>query len=320
MRHLARREHNRTSVEELADRYRTWGRWGPGDEVGAANYLTDEVVARAARLVRRGTRFPLALPLDRTGPQGNGASARVNCQHVMLRMPTDPLLDDGGLQRFTDDAVYLPLQCSTQWDAFCHAFYDGTTYNGHGYDSITAQHGALHNGVDHLGGRAVGRGVLLDLPRFVGRDWLEVGEAIQAVDLAACADAQGVEVGEGDFVLVRTGNLAQCRATGDWSDYIGGPAPGLGVSAAEFLCPRGVVAVATDTWGVEAKPYESPDIFAPLHVILLTAAGVYLGEMWDLEALAEDCAADGVYEFFLSAPPMAVTGAVGSPVTPIAIK
>jgi kynurenine formamidase len=238
----------------------------------------------------------------------------------MLRVPTDHLTDDGDRQRASDDAVYLPLQSSTQWDAFCHMFYDGQTYNGRGYDSVSATSGAAYNSITNIADRAVGRGVLLDFPRFLGRPWLEAGESIQDDDLERCALAQGVKIGEGDFLLVRTGQMAQCRSTGVWSDFVGGPAPGLGMDAAKFICGRGVVAVATDTWGIEALPYEVPGVIAPLHIILLVNAGVYIGEYWDMDALAEDCATDGVYEFFLTAPPLLVSGAVGTPLTPLAIK
>jgi kynurenine formamidase len=316
---LNRREHDRVSVEELAARYSTWGKWGPDDEFGAANHITAETVRAAAALVRRGVVFDLALPLDLTGPQ-LGEGGRVNPQHVMIRTPADEMFDDGGLVRFSDDAVYMPLQCSTQWDALCHIFYNGRAYNDRPYDSVRTTTGAQHNSITNLTGRAVGRGVLLDVARHQGKDALADGESIQAQDLEACARDQGVEVGAGDFVLVRTGQLAQQRATGSWEQYAGGPAPGLGVSAADFLCPRDVVAVVTDTWGIESLPYEAPDVIAPLHVILLAHAGIYIGEMWDLERLAADCADDGVYEFMLSAPPLNITGSVGSPLTPLAIK
>jgi kynurenine formamidase len=236
----------------------------------------------------------------------------------MLVMPSDGSAFPR--QAFSDDAVYMPLQTATQWDSLAHCFFDGTSYNGQGVGTVTARGGATRNSITNFVDRSVGRGVLLDVARFKDRVWLEPGEAIQAEDLEQCADAQGVSVGEGDFVLIRTGQLAQVRARGAWGDYAGGDSPGLGVSTADFLCSRGITAVATDTWGIDVKPYETPDMMAPLHVILLVNAGIYLGEMWDLEALAEDCATDGVYEFLLTAQPLTVTGAVGSTVTPLAIK
>jgi kynurenine formamidase len=257
--------------------------------------------------------------MDRTGPQ-LGTGPRVNPQHVMLRSGADMLADWPAASigmRSTDDAVYMPLQASTQWDALCHIFYDGRSYNDRGPETVTST-GAQANSVTALKDRAVGRGVLFDFPRFFGKPALEPGEAIQDDDLEACAQSQGVEVGPGDFVLIRTGHLAARR--GHWGDYIAGPAPGLALSAAHFICPRGVAAVASDTWGLEVLPSEVEGVGHPLHVVFLVNAGVHIGEMWDLDALAEDCARDGVYEFFLSAPPLTITGAVGSPLNPVAIK
>lgn len=317
---LNRRKYSRADVEEVATRYRTWGRWGDDDQLGAANRITPATVAAAAAAIKRGVVFSLALPMDNTGPM-TGRNGRVNPQHVMLRDGGDMLPVDGHvpLQGITDDAIYMPLQASTQWDALCHFFHNGQAYNARGRDSVTS-HGAQFNSITNLKDRAVGRGVLLDLPKLTGRPWLETSEAIQAEDLARCAEQQGVEIGEGDYVLIRTGQLAERRSLGGWGDYAGGPAAGLGLSAADYLCPRGIVGVATDTWGVEVLPYETDELIAPLHVVMLVNAGIYLGEMWDLEALADDCAADGVYEFFLSAAPLTITGAVGSPINPLAIK
>ena len=313
---LNRRDVTVVDVERMGKQYRTWGDWGSEDELGAANRVTQATIVGAASLVRRGAVFPLALPLDRKGPQYSGG--RTNPQHFMLVMPTDGSAFPR--QGFSDDAVYMPLQTATQWDSLCHCFFDGVSYNGQGTDTITARQGAIRNSITNFVDRSVGRGVLLDIARFKGRSWLEPGEAIQAEDLELCAEAQGVEIGAGDFLLIRTGQLAAVRSRGDWGDYAGGDAPGLGVSAADFLCPREVTAVATDTWGIEVKPNETPDMIAPLHVILLVNAGIYIGEMWDLEALAEDCASDNVYEFFLTAQPLTVTGSVASAVTPLAIK
>ncbi|MFJ8600143.1 cyclase family protein [Streptomyces shenzhenensis] len=281
-------------------------------------------MAAAAALVRTGKTFSLAIPLDRNGPMPS-RTARVNPQHQMYKHGGDLLADwenaRHGMQS-TDDGIYMPLQCATQWDAFCHVFYDGVTYNGHGPESVTSQ-GAVHNSIAQVADRVIGRGVLLDFPRFYGVDWLEPEDAIQDVDLQACAKAQGVEIGPGDIVLIRTGHMRRRRGEGQehWGDYAAGPAPGLGVSSADYLLPREIAAVAGDTWGLESVPSESlPEAKFALHVIFLVNAGVLIGEIWDLEELAADCAADGIYEFLLSAQPLTVTGAVGSPLNPIAVK
>lgn len=312
---------NVDTVRELAARYNTWGKWGPEDQLGALNYVTPERIRTAAGLVRKGRVFSLALPLDDAGPQ-TGSFGRYNPLHHMIWDGGDIAAgaqDHLAEIRYTDDAAYIILQSSTQWDALAHIFHDGKMYNGLGTELVTSR-GAAKNGITNAKDRMVGRGVLLDVARWRGRSWLEPGEAIQDADLEACAQAQGVEVGEGDFVLVRTGQIAQRRHLGSWGDYSGGPAPGLGVSTANFFCPRHVAGVVTDTWGTEVLPNETSDVFQPLHIILIVNAGILLGEIWDLEELAEDCAEDGVYEFQLVAPPLTITGAVGSPVNPQAIK
>ena len=309
------------TVLEKASQYRNWGKWGPDDELGTMNYVTEDKIAAASRLVRRGKVFSLALPLDSSGPM-NGSYGRTNPVHVMLQDGGDiasGAQDHLATLRYTDDAAYLVLQSSTQWDALAHIYHDGQMYNGYGTDQVNSS-GALKNSITKIKDRAVGRGVLLDIARYKGKPALDTSEPISADDLAGCADKQGVIVGEGDFVLVRTGQLEERRQTGSWGDFAGGPAPGLAISAADFFCPRNVAAVATDTWGTEVLPNETPDVFQPLHIIMLVNAGIHLGEMWDMEALAQDCAADGVYEFLLVAPPLTVTGSVGSPVNPQAIK
>ncbi|GAA4743479.1 cyclase family protein [Nocardioides endophyticus] len=275
----------------------------------------------AAGLVHRGATFSLAIPMDRTGPQ-SGRTARVNPQHVMLRHGGDMLADgDSALHgmRSTDDAVYMPLQSSTQWDALCHIFFDGRAYNDRGPESVTSA-GAHFNSITTIADRAVGRGVLLDLPRLLGVPWLEPGHAIQDTDVERCLAAQGLEVRPGDFVLVRTGHLARRREEPGWGDYVAGSAPGLGLSAAVWLAEQRVAAVASDTWGTEVLPSECAEISHPVHVLLMVNVGIRIGEIWDLDALAEDCARDGVHEFLLTCQPLTITGSVGSPVNPIAVK
>ncbi len=310
------------TVLELSAKYRNWGKWGPDDQLGAMNFVTPEKIKAASQLVRKGKVFSLALPLDSTGPQ-TGAFGRTNPLHVMLQDGGDIAAgaqDHLPTLRFTDDAVYMVLQCATQWDALAHIYHDGKMYNGHGTDAVTSS-GAQKNSITAVRDKMVTRGVLLDMARFEGKRWLDVSEPIHGRDLEACAKHQGVTVEEGDVVIVRTGRIGAVRERGHWGDeYAGGPAPGLAISASEFLCDHHVSAIATDTWGIEVLPNETPDVFQPLHIILLVNAGVHIGEMFDTEDLAEDCASDGIYEFLFVAPPLTISGAVGSPINPQAIK
>jgi kynurenine formamidase len=315
------------TVRALAERYSNWGRWGSDDELGTLNHISESDVVAAAGLVKTGRVFSLAIPVDENGPQ-SGGFGRFNPIHLMIRdgnaAMTGTVVRDfyGGRDRWirgTDDLLILPLQSGTQWDALAHIVFDRHIYNGYDATDVGSK-GAIRNDIATARDRVVGRGVLLDIPRSKGVPWLEPGASIDAADLEACAQAQGVEIGRGDIVLIRTGQMAQCRAEGSWGAYAGGSAPGLGLDSVAWIADHEIAALAADTWGAEVLPNETPDVFQPLHIILIVHMGLLLGEIFDLEALAEDCAADGRYEFLFSAPPLPITGGVGSPVNPVAIK
>jgi kynurenine formamidase len=308
-------------IRETAARCRNWGKWGPDDERGTLNYITPDLVTRAAQLVRRGAIFSLALPFNAKGPQIN-QPRRFNPIHRM--MLTGPDFTTGALKLpggvgFTDDMVTMPLQCGTQWDALSHCFTDGRMYNGYDANQV-ASNGARKNGIEKIAAGVVSRGVLLDIPRVKQVRWLEPGYAITVDDLDQALAAHRVAAGRGDILIVRTGHLALCRDRQEWGTYAGGDAPGLSFYTAEWVHMHELAGVATDTWGMEVRPNEIPDSFQPLHQIFIPAMGLLIGEIFDLEALADDCAADGVYEFFFTAPPLPITGAVGSPINPLALK
>jgi kynurenine formamidase len=308
-------------VRDSGIKYRNWGKWGADDERGTLNYITPELIVRAARLVKRGAVISLAIPFDASGPQ-IGQPRRFNPIHRMIL--TGPDFTTGAFTRpggagFADDMVIMPLQCATQWDALAHCFLDGRMYNGHDANLVSSE-GAKKNGIEKICRGVVARGVLLDIPRVRDVPWLPPGYAITAGDLDAAVRAHGVDVGTGDAVLVRTGQMAQVRARGSWGDYAGGDAPGLSFHSAGWLHERQVAAIATDTWGAEVRPNELPGTYQPLHQVLIPNMGMLMGEIFDLEELAADCARDGVYEFLFVAPPLPITRAVGSPVNPLAIK
>jgi kynurenine formamidase len=312
------------AVAAAAKRCSNWGRWGPDDVRGTMNYLTAEKRRQGAALVRRGVSFSLAQSFDMNGPQ-KGWRRRTNPVHTMLDTGTDAA---AGIQGFphgiggADDVIAMPLQCSTQWDGLGHIFDHGIAYNGRPAGQVVTSLGDAVTGIETIAEVVAGRGVLLDVGRALGRDGeLPDGFAITEEHLRATVERQGpsAAVGRGDLVLVRTGQLARARRDG-WGDYAGGPAPGLSFTTAGWLHRTEIAAIATDTWGFEVRPNEFDDAFQPLHQVAIPHIGLFLGEMWDLDALAADCAADGVYDFWLTAAPLPVTGAVGSPVNPIAVK
>ncbi|WP_296667388.1 cyclase family protein [Demequina sp.] len=301
-----------------------WGRWGEADAVGTLNLIDDVARARAAALVRSGTPISLSQSFDMNGPQ-RGWRRRTNPVHTMLDTGTDA---ERGSQGFphgiggADDVIAMPLQCSTQWDGLGHIFDHGRAWNGRPAGEVVTSEGDLVTGIEHAAAIVTGRGVLLDLGRHLRPDAgeLEDGYAITADDLDACIAAQGPTstVGPGDIVLVRTGQLTRARRDG-WGDYAGGPAPGLSFTTAPWLRTHDIAAIATDTWGFEVRPNEFDNAFQPLHQVVIPHIGLTIGEMWDLDALATACAQQSRYEFLLTAAPLPITGAVGSPVNPIAL-
>ncbi|GGH47219.1 cyclase family protein [Microbacterium album] len=301
-----------------------WNRWGPHDAVGTVNFIEPSHRAYAGTLVRRGVSFSLSLPFDDDGPQ-NGWRRRVNPVHTMTSTgaSTAEMLGLPHGLGVADDAVYMPLQCSTQWDGLGHVFDHGIGWNGRNAATTVTSDGDLETGIENQSASVIGRGVLLDVGRAFGIDGeLADGFAITPEHLDATIELQGEtsRVGRGDLLLVRTGQLTRVRKGAGWGTYAGGPAPGLSFTTASWIHEHEIATVATDTWGVEVRPNEFPGSVQPLHQVLLPHVGLLLGEMWDLDILAADCADDGVFEFLLSAPPLPFTGAVGSPVNPIALK
>ncbi|MFW6028092.1 MAG: cyclase family protein [bacterium] len=307
-------------VRETSLRLRNWERWGDEDQCGTLNHVSPDHIVAAAGLVRRGSVFSLAMPFDSAGPH-SGRRGRHNPIHYMIQSGTDAYSgrqDDDGL-RYADDAVIMVLQCGTQWDALSHVFYDDFMYNG--YDiRLVDSHGAARCGIEHVRDKMVGRGVLLDIARMLSVDYLEDGFSISAALLEEAAAHQGVDIGRGDFVIIRTGQLERCLAEKNWRTYAGGAAPGLAFDTLEWLQAREVAAVASDTFAVEVRPEATETLKRPWHWVAIPNMGLSVGEIFHVAELAADCAGDGVYEFMLVAPPLPITGAVGSPVNPIAIK
>lgn len=301
----------------IGRRLSNWGRWdsdGVRDERGTTNLLTPERIVAAAGLVTDGKVFDLGIPFDRNGPQ-TGAR-RINPIVMMAETGADQ--NRPGAFHFADDFVFMPLQSASQWDALAHVYYDDKLYNGFPTDAITP-HGARHCSIDRQAKGLVGRGVLVDVAAAHGVDWLSAGTAITPDDLDTALARQGTDVRPGDIVAVRTGWRRKFLTDGDAAAFMGGE-PGLGLACCEWLHDHDIAAVCSDNWAVEVLPGEVDGEVMPVHMVLIRDLGMTLGEILDFEELAADCAVDGRYDFLLCAPPIKFTGAVGSPINPLAIK
>ncbi|MGE3857988.1 MAG: cyclase family protein [Dehalococcoidia bacterium] len=310
------------AIELTGDRH-AWHVWGEGDQLGTINFLTPERVAAAARLVRQGRVISLNLPLDQPYPS---------------------LMDDSGRKRFVhhqyvnrggrDDSLDgFYLQFSSQWDGLKHIRYREFGYYGGLQDADLDDRGLL--GIEHQSRHGiVGRGVLLDLPRHLARRGTPLTPRTRVpVDgalLEEIAAAQGVAFQPGDILLLRTGFLAWWQSLDQPErDALHGtlhPNEGgiewAGLDAhretAAWLWDHQVASVCADNPSVEALRVEREVGFQ--HRRLIALLGMPLGEFWDLEALAADCAQDGVYEFMLTGAPLNLPGGVGSRANAYAIK
>jgi kynurenine formamidase len=298
-----------------------WGRFGDDDQIGTANLFTPERVAAAARLVRSGKRFSLGLPIGRPTP----GSYRAEPLHTYRFAAGDGVLGGGlGGEQFqtSDDYIVMALQASTQVDGFGHVGGDHTLYNGYWAGLVTAAAGARRLGMHKLAAQGiVGRAVVLDLARHHGVDRLDGGFGIGGDELEAVANAQGVTVGAGDIVLLRTGQIGwKLRQRAGTPEATTRDEPGISVRAIPWLADHDVAMIALDTAACEVVPPE-PDIpFLTFHVGALRDLGLLIGELLDLDDLAADCAADGVWEALFIASPLPIVGASGSPINPIVIK
>jgi len=307
--------------------HHNWGRWGEEDERGAANFITPERIVAAAGLIRTGKTFSLAIPLDSNGPV---FPPRLPPHHTMTITGADYLAAPEaspfgeGVIRFADDYISMPLQGSTQWDSLAHAWYGGSLYNGVPESAIRSSGagGATRLGIENVKTGFVGRGVLIDVVRYKGGS-LPAGYSITRADLEGALKAQKTKVEPGDVVIVRTGLVPswyELDAIGR-ARFFSQPMTGLASDSVPWIQAREIAAIAADNIALERVPNEiAPELGVPLHGNLLRDLGVYIGEIWWLEELAADCAADGRYSFFLAAQPLRIPGAVGSPLNPIAIK
>jgi kynurenine formamidase len=304
-----------------------WGTWGADDQRGAANFITPEKLVAAARLIQSGKRFSLAIPLDATGPV---FPPRQPPHHTMVVTGADyvaePSLAPFGPTpiRFADDYIYMPLQGSSQWDGLSHAWYGGSLYNGVPESAVRSSGagGATQLGIQNVKDGLVGRGVLIDVVRAKGGS-LPPGYSITRADLESALAAQQTEVREGDIVVVRTGVVPGWYELSpqEKAGFFANPQAGLTSDVVPWVKQQKIAGIAADNVALERVPSEiAPEMVVPMHGNLIRDLGVYIGEIWWLEELAADCAADGRYEFFLAAQPLNITGAVGSPVNPIAIK
>lgn len=307
----------------LASSPKNWGKWGDDDEVGSLNYLNSTEVLRGVQHVKTGQVFTLQRLIG--DPKGDPVwPGRTPATRTQIfdesswdgsGAPSFP----GGLH-YADDKIDAFLQGSTQYDALGHVWYGGQLWNG--YDARTTVGGLKHASVQPIAERGVvGRGILLDIARYRGKEYLDKAETFDHEDLMQCARSQGAEIAKRDILLIRTNFLKLFYEQGQ-AFYEGFCEPGLVYSPAlvEWFQEMEIPNLVTDTIANEITTDPNNGTALPLHCALMHDLGIAFTEICDLEKLAANCAEDGRYTFLYTAAPLKISQASGSPVNPVVIK
>jgi kynurenine formamidase len=294
---------------KMVDAVSNWGRWGKDDERGAMNLLTPDRIVAAARLVRSGQTVSMALAWNTEAGPDNPRPALHYMTQLGDRDPGEPQTNADFLgSDFHGKAM-------SHLDALCHCDFRGQLYNGVPQSSIGSA-GASFGSVMTVQHGIVGRGVLLDIPRLRGVEWLEPGTAVMPDELLAAEERQGVHLGRGDIVLLRSGHYKRRKTLGPWAPFY--LSAGLHASAMRLLREREISVLGADG-DSDARPSPVEDMLSPIHALALNVMGVLLLDNLQLEDVALACADEQRWEFLCVVAPLRVPGGTGSPVNPIAI-
>jgi kynurenine formamidase len=314
-------------VAAYVDRLSNWGRWGEDDQLGTLNLIKPEHRVAAAKLVSEGRTVSCARDLITAfGDPSNTAQ--------MFYVVSGQGLHDGccppsrfGAGNVASAFEYVGFVYHgpnvTHLDMPSHLFWKGKLYNNRPAGMTTSENGALWCPVTQLRNGVTGRGVLLDVPRFRGLDALPAGTAVGPQELDAVAKAQGVTVGEGDIVLLRTGrwhpNANEGAATRESDDPAHWAArSGWAPACLPWMHERGVSVIGCD-YAQDASTGQYAELPAPIHVVGLVSMGLPLIDNCDLEELAATCAELNRWEFQFVISPLRLRGGSGSPLNPIAV-
>lgn len=284
-------------------------KWGPKDEIGNANLINAKSVLAAMKLVKQGKTHPLGIVIDSSTPAFPPRS---------LSLEVVQPNQQGGQRLFAykgsynDDLVQTWLGIGPQIDGLGHLGQDGVYYNCNNEKDFAGITGLTKMGVHNIP-PLVARGVLIDMTKHFNMPFLPAGKYFTEKDVQAAAKAQKVEIREGDVVLFHTG-WTDAKLAAEPKTWVSGE-PGLSEEGASWLASKNVIAVGSDTWGLEPVPpqKEGRPFFA--HVILLKENGIYILETMDTGPLAKA----GVREFLFVLGQARIRGTVQMIINPVAL-
>jgi kynurenine formamidase len=295
-----------TVTKEMVDKWMSqlsnWGRWGKDDQIGTVNLITPSKRKEALRLAKEGVSFSLARDEEFEKAADDPSPFELK-MHITGQNAADTI------------SVSYHGFAHTHMDALCHFFYQGRAYNDFPHTELTEK-GAPRNSVINFKGGILTRGVLMDIPRLKGVDYLQPGTHIYPEDLDAWEKKAHVKVGAGDVIFIRTGKWALRDKEGPWDVRTRGLA-GLDATTLPWLKARDVAMVGSDG-AMDVLPSGVEGVVQPIHLVVLVAMGTPIFDNCDLELLSREANRRQRWDFLITASPIAIPGATGSPLNPIA--
>ena len=292
--------------------------WGPDDEIGRLNLITEQSRAAAMEGIDPGRTFDLGVDLY-VGMPSWAAAGDPSFMIWMTHTPSGNLIDNPMKRSreenervgYSGDSIAMYTHCGTHLDTLNHFSRYGKIWNGFNEEEHLGSRHWTKCGADKLP-PIVARGVMLDIPGALGMDMLPQGHAISPDEIKKAVERQNTPLREGDVVLVRTGRMAIYP---DWEQFMVN-SPGISLDSAKYLVEEGgAILLGADNVSVEQAPSPVKDNWVPVHCYCFQEVGVCLLEFANLEPLAEA----GVYEFCFIGTPLKIRGATGAPLRPIAM-
>jgi kynurenine formamidase len=290
--------------------------WGPEDQQGALNRITPE--SRASIVSRMDGSRVYDLSVDYfLGMPSFQAAGDPAYQIWMTHTPQGTVVDNlngagnhlNSCCGYSGDVILMYTHTGTHIDSLNHFGYGRKVYNGFNADEHLGSRHWQKGGSEQIT-PIIARGVLLDIAAAKGAECLPESYGISIQDCQEAAERQGVEIREGDVVLLRTGRM---RFWPDGSRVFGN-SPGVTIETAKWITDQNISVVGADNEAVERTPATDADIWLPGHTHFLTECGVPQIECLNLEELSRD----QVYEFAFVGAPIRLRGATGSPIRPLA--
>jgi kynurenine formamidase len=298
-------------LDRLYESLKNWDRWGADDQRGALNHLTDSRRRAAAGLVRSGESISLSSDLG-TDPSPENPQP---VQHHMLA--SGDAREATGIPGYEAARDHLAFDVhglsTTHVDALSHMFVRGQMYGGRPATDVRSD-GARSNTVLSMADGVVGRGVLLDVPRALGRAYLDSGEVITVADLLAAEEAQKVQVSAGDVLLIAWGREARREAKKGFDGF-----SGLHAECLPWLQERQIAVLGSDGISDPMPFVDTPRWPFPVHQIGITAMGLHLIDNMALARLSRRCAVAGRWDFLFTMGPLRIAKGTGCPVNPVAV-